>query len=239
VAELLVSVRNAQEAVDALAGGAALIDVKEPARGPLGYADREVIEAVIAAVAGRRAVSAACGELAEHFTDLPSGLAYIKRGLAGCAAIQDWQARLLVASRVPGASRQRPEARTSPSAPPEPVAVAYADCQLANAPHPDDVLSFACEQRWTSFLLDTYTKDGRTLLDCMTLREIVALCRRCRSHGVRVALAGSLRADEIRLLIPVEPHWFAVRSAACLDGRRDQPICQERVRALVRVARGK
>ena len=35
---LLVSVRSAAEAEEALAGGAALIDVKEPANGPLGKA---------------------------------------------------------------------------------------------------------------------------------------------------------------------------------------------------------
>ena len=33
---LLVSVRNAAEATEALAGGASIIDVKEPLAGPLG-----------------------------------------------------------------------------------------------------------------------------------------------------------------------------------------------------------
>ena len=35
--KLLVSVRDAAEAIDALAGGADLIDVKEPLAGSLGY----------------------------------------------------------------------------------------------------------------------------------------------------------------------------------------------------------
>ena len=35
---LLVSVRNVEEALAALEGGASLIDVKEPSRGPLGRA---------------------------------------------------------------------------------------------------------------------------------------------------------------------------------------------------------
>ncbi len=50
---LLVSVRSAAEAEIALVGGAALIDVKEPARGALGMADFQVIRDVITAVAGR------------------------------------------------------------------------------------------------------------------------------------------------------------------------------------------
>jgi uncharacterized protein (UPF0264 family) len=61
---LLVSVRSAAEAAAALAGGAGLIDVKEPARGALGRADAAVIAAVVRAVGGRRPVSAALGELA-------------------------------------------------------------------------------------------------------------------------------------------------------------------------------
>ena len=40
---LLVSVRNGQEAEAALAGGAHVIDVKEPARGSLGRADETTL----------------------------------------------------------------------------------------------------------------------------------------------------------------------------------------------------
>ena len=49
---LLVSVRSAAEARTALAGGADVIDVKEPAHGSLGRASTEVIREVIDAVAG-------------------------------------------------------------------------------------------------------------------------------------------------------------------------------------------
>ena len=61
--QLLVSVRDAAEARTAVEGGADLIDIKEPARGPLGAADVDVVEQIIAEVAGRRPVSAALGEL--------------------------------------------------------------------------------------------------------------------------------------------------------------------------------
>ena len=44
---LLVSVRSAAEAEAALLGGADVIDVKEPDRGPLGRADDAVIAAVV------------------------------------------------------------------------------------------------------------------------------------------------------------------------------------------------
>src|SRR5262249_6225382 len=44
---LLVSVRDVREAEAALAGGADLIDIKEPAHGPLGRADDAVIEFIV------------------------------------------------------------------------------------------------------------------------------------------------------------------------------------------------
>ena len=55
---LLVSVRTADEVAAALDGGADLIDVKEPAKGPLAPAEAEVVAAVIDAVDGKVPVSA-------------------------------------------------------------------------------------------------------------------------------------------------------------------------------------
>src|SRR5690242_4202542 len=71
MAHLLVSVRSPAEAVAALEGGAALIDVKEPSRGPLGRADEDTITAIVQTVAGRRPVSVALGELLDHSEPRP------------------------------------------------------------------------------------------------------------------------------------------------------------------------
>jgi len=82
--QLLVSVRSADEARAALAGGADLIDVKEPSRGPLGTADSDVIAEVLRAVNGRVPVSAALGEfVAWQDRFVPRGLHYAKWGMAG------------------------------------------------------------------------------------------------------------------------------------------------------------
>src|ERR1700678_3944537 len=91
---LLVSVRAVEEAAAALAGGADLIDVKEPNRGSLGRADDAVIAAVVAIVAGRRPVSAAMGELRDRGPPFPGPeLAYQKWGLSGCGGrlVHCWQ----------------------------------------------------------------------------------------------------------------------------------------------------
>jgi uncharacterized protein (UPF0264 family) len=218
--DLLVSVRSAAEAAAALAGGAALIDVKEPARGSLGRADDGVITAVLRAVAGRRPVSAALGELREGRPAPAVSLAFAKWGLAGCGGRRHWTGELTQAAcRLPPGCR--------------PVAVAYADWQRAGAPAPAQVCAFVCARRWGAFLIDTWRKDGTTLLDWLPFDELQELRDRCRGAGVAVALAGSLGAEQLRPLHPLRPDWFAVRGAACRDGRRIATIDADRVRRLV------
>ena len=60
---LLVSVRSAAEAMEALAGGADMIDVKEPKRGSLGVADMSTIAEVVRTVGKRAMVTAALAVL--------------------------------------------------------------------------------------------------------------------------------------------------------------------------------
>lgn len=218
---LLVSVRNVDEAEAALAGGADLIDVKEPANGPLGRADDAVIEGVIRAVGDRASISAAGGEL-ELSVGVPPGLAFIKFGLAGWHG-RDW------ASAWRSLRRQLPPGC-------QPVAVAYADWQNCNAPPLEEIAKFAIAERFGAFLTDTFEKNGATLLDVLPMETIAALTWRCQSAGVPVALAGSLGISEIKRLHGVAPDWFAVRGAACREGRNSS-ICAERVRHLARLAR--
>ena len=111
------------------------------------------------------------------------------------------------------------------------VAVAYADHISADAPTSAEVAEFAITHRAAAFLIDTWAKDGSTLLDHIAVAELRRLCDRLRSAGVRVALAGSLGEDEIGKLRHLNPDWFAVRGAAC-DGGRGGVIDASRVRRL-------
>ena len=223
---LLVSVRSAGEAAAALAGGADLIDVKEPARGPLGRPDPATLAAILGAVAGRAPVSAALGEWlrppAEGWEEfLLPGVAYLKWGLAGCRGHADFPARWLEA-------RARVEASSSARV----VAAAYADWRRAAAPEPERVADLACGHGFAAFLLDTWGKDGSTLLDWADVGRLRVLCDRLREAGVLIALAGSLGAGQIRQLGEVGPDIFAVRGAACRGGERGREMDAARVREL-------
>lgn len=223
---LLVSVRSAREARAALAGGADVIDVKDPEQGSLGRARADVIAQVLQEVNRRRPVSAALGELkTEPSPCNVTGLAFCKWGLSGYGAGAAWQHDLLSAMRAVHA--------TDPSC--GVVPVAYADARRAAAPAPDEIAAFAQRHRCPALLLDTFHKDGSTLLDWLSPSAVESLCR---TAGVPIALAGSLGAAEIELLRAARPSWFAVRGAACQRSDRRLGIDRRRVQDLARLLVG-
>ena len=266
---LLVSVRSPEEVESALAGGADLIDAKEPQHGSLGRPDEATLNRIVESVAGRRPVSAALGELQRavglSLPPLVSRLAYVKWGLSGyrgndlawrmelSAAVEQLRRTLERSASEPphiwgpqpapqrghaddvGHAETREDSRLGSAC--RFVAVAYADWERAGAPRPEVVAEYACSESAGALLLDTWHKDGTTLLDWLDVDRIGQLVQRCRSAGVPAALAGALGKTQIQTLLPVAPDWFAVRGAVCQGGRRVAAIDAGRVRELVEVLR--
>ncbi len=219
---LLVSVRSVAEVEAALAGGADLIDVKEPAKGSLAPAEAEVVAAVVEAVAGRVPVSAALGEwtpnaLTEAHWHLEIPLDYVKWGLAGYLPTPGWGEDLL------DTRRQLPVGM-------EMVAVAYADWERARSVPPVELVKFAKRFRFKAFLLDTWGKDGRTLLDFMSPGQVAELVQSLRRVSITVAIGGSLRPEHVKQLQVAAPDYYAVRSSVCAAGKRAGLIDETRVR---------
>ena len=209
---LLVSVRSANEALLALAGGAALIDVKEPGRGSLGYSNPAVWREVQAAIASRVPTSAALGELltdpVETLAAQAAGFAYAKIGLAGCGSEPLWREKWLSALRC------LPQSVA-------PVAVAYADWEQAQAPRPAEVLRVAMEFSVAMLLVDTWDKRGGRLLDQLPLEQLAQLARDTERAEIGLVLAGSLTMEMLPQLLPLHPQYVAVRGAVCRGKRTD------------------
>jgi (5-formylfuran-3-yl)methyl phosphate synthase len=209
---LLVSVRDASEARAALAGGADVIDIKEPAQGPLGCARVATICEISQSLQSFRAaggqLTAALGELNEltepsDIAGIAASVDAVKVGLSRCAAT-DWPVRW-----------GRLQAELSIPL----IAVAYADWESCGAPLPQDVLALAIETGSPGVLFDTYHKDGRTLLDCLSpdvLRRFIAELHRAQRFA---ALAGSLDVAALEAVSELNADVIAVRSAVCREGR--------------------
>lgn len=214
---LLVSVRNASEAEAALAGGADIIDAKEPLNGPLGPVAADVLQSICAVVDGAVPVSVALGDVGRD--NVADGLlcaaradvAFAKIGLGG--AVRD-SLQSFVRQRRPSL-----------------VVVAYADYEAANTPAPDEVIDVAIETHATGILLDTCDKDGSGLTALMTPRALRGFVARARSHGLGVALAGRLTAADIDRVCEAGPDILGFRGAAC-DGGRAGIVTADRVRTL-------
>jgi uncharacterized protein (UPF0264 family) len=230
---LLVSVRSADEARAALAGGADIVDVKDPTRGALGAADPAIISDVLRAVDRRVPVTAALGELmgVRHFRWFgdaagTESVAIVKFGLAGCAALADWRSEVRYAAAV---------IRAKPSKFPfhntQVVIVAYVDWQAAGAPSPYDVFETACEIGCPAVLLDTRNKSGGTLFDHFDGQQLPKFVRQVQTAGLAAVIAGSLSAAQLGRAVETGADIIAVRGAACEGGRAGR-ISSERVRIL-------
>ena len=240
---LLVSVRDPLEAEEALAGGAAIIDVKDPLAGALGAASPETAAGVARVVAARD-WTCACGELddgsgiragVDRVATLvrrvagvsPSPPAAVKAGLSRVAG-GEWRHALgeLVA-RLPGGVGF--------------VAVAYADHLRAEAPLPEEVIDAAREGRCAGVLVDTFDKTGPGLFGLAGAATVATWVARAHAAGLPIALAGRLSLDDIDTAVGTAADLIAVRSAACaarrgtgaVDGDRLGAVDRHRVSALV------
>ena len=215
---LLVSVRSADEVEAALAGGADIIDAKDPARGSLGAVTPDVLAAVAARVPEPVPLSVALGDpaAAGEVRRAIEGTAFLQRSAPvylklGFAGVPAGPVQSLLEAAVDGASHA-----TSPRIV---VAVAYADHAAAAAPPVDTVVSAARASGVAGLLVDTWGKDGRGLLEHLSLNRLAAVAERAASAGLFLALAGSLDRSAIRRVAPIAD-IIGVRGAACRGGRQ-------------------
>lgn len=217
---LLVSVRSAAEVGTAVAGGARIVDAKEPGRGSLGAVDAGTLRAIAGALPPGVPLSVALGDLTapaalatalsvlDRIVERPEEL-YVKVGLAGIE--QPFAARAVLAAAVDAAARTplRPDV----------VAVAYADHAGARALSREAITALAGETGARGVLVDTWIKDGRDIFAWATIHELEDWVGQSKSRGLLTGVAGSLTADGVQRVAALSPDVVGVRGAACSGGR--------------------
>jgi len=226
---LLVSAASSDDARAAVEGGAAIVDAKDPAAGPLGPVPIDVFHAIVATVTGARPVTAALGDardqsaieaLARDFAT--AGASLVKVGFAGTSDIR--MADALARAAVRGAAAGRRTAGV--------VLVAYADA-VRNAVSPAALLEVASTAGAAGVLLDTADKGGPRLTELKAPAWIAEWVRLAHRRSLSVALAGRLRAEDLPIVAACGADIAGVRGAAC-DGGRNGRISAARVRELTR-----
>ncbi len=203
---LLASVRSAEEAELALAGGADVIDLKDPARGALGALPCDVIRAAVARVSGRRPVSATAGDLPMEprtVTDAvdriaDTGVDFVKVGMFPGGSKSACLDAL--------SSRARSEVRL--------VAVLFADRVPGF-----DLIEQVAASGFVGIMLDTARKGGGGLRQHLSAETLGAFVARAKESELFVGLAGSLRHEDVAPLLRLEPDYLGFRGALTSGGR--------------------
>jgi hypothetical protein len=227
---LLVSVVSAEEARRAVAGGADIVDVKDPREGALGAPAPGVLAEVVHTVGPRVAVSVALGDLPDlpHTAALAArgaaltGARYVKVGLRG---VSDVGRAVTMMQAVANAVMVGGDEVSV-------IAAAYADAAALDPPAlaPARLPEVVERTGIAGALVDTCVKDGRGLYAWLGESELSDLIARTRQAGAIFGVAGQLAPGE---LCRVGADVVGVRSAVCRAGDRTSELRSELVAAAV------
>lgn len=223
---LLVSPMNVEEARAALAGGADIIDVKNPKEGSLGANFPWAIRAVADVARGIAPVSATIGDLPfkpgtaslAALGAAVSGAEYVKAGLLG--AKDQAQAVEMLEGIVRAVKDYDPKKKV--------VASGYSDFLRAGCLSPLLLPQAAASAGADLVMVDTAVKDGRPTFDFMSEAELEQFISRGHSEGLEVALAGSIGFAHLDLLKRLQPEIIGVRGIVC-GGDRSSSVRAELV----------
>lgn len=238
--KLLVSAVNASEAVEAAKGGADIIDIKNIKEGALGASFPWVIKEIKNALQKTRSDSKY--ELSATLGDLefkPGGaslaafglasfeLSYIKIGMK----VKNREEAVKLASAVKRASEERKMKKA-----PKIILAAYADFREINSVSPLDAIYAAHKAGAGGVMIDTYKKDGRSLLQLLDSDYLRKFIKKAGEKKLLTCLAGSISLDALPEIKKLKPDIIGIRSAACTKGdRKKGRIERERVKKIKRV----
>lgn len=213
----------------ALQGGCNILDLKEPLNGPLAMVDEVTLHAISDFFARQPApvpLSMALGELIEWQGKsssllIPKEITYLKMGLSHIADNPNWITDWL---------NLRAQIETTNKKKFQWIAVAYADWQQANSVSPEEVLAAAISSQCSGLLIDTFSKRGKGLLDCLSFAQIKSLQEQAQTHHLLFALAGSISHENLGALSEVAPDIIGIRGAACRGNQRTSRVEAQAVR---------
>ena len=212
---MLASVTGTEEAEIALAGGADIIDLKDPKAGALGAVTTAVIRQTVEAIAGRKPVSAVCGDLPMEPETIrarveeiaATGVDYVKIGF-----FPSGNAEACAQALAPIAAKTKL------------VAVLFADMA------PDfNLLAVFASNGFHGAMVDTANKQQGRLLDHLPPVRVPEFVDRAKALGLTVGLSGSLEAPDIPRLLPFAPDFLGFRGALCGEAGRSGAISAQAV----------
>jgi uncharacterized protein (UPF0264 family) len=207
---MLASVNSMDEAKIVMAANVDIIDLKEPALGALGGLDISLVKKIVAIVNGQCPTSATIGDLPMQpeiiFNAVKemaeTGVNYVKIGF------------------FPGENQKQIVQKLTTLTPHfNLIAVLFADT------HPDfSLIDSLIAAGFKGVMLDTQDKTKGSLTRMMVKTEIERFVNHVKSRHAICGLAGSLRFEDISLLMPYQPDYLGFRGALCESHKRTGQI---------------
>lgn len=227
---VLVSPKSLIEAIEAIEGGADIIDVKNPSEGSLGANFPWVISEVakIAKKYGKE-VSATTGDMPYKpgtaslaaLGAVVAGADYVKVGLYGVK--NEFEAREMIIGVVKAVKSYDESKKV--------VIAGYGDYYRINAISPLKLPEIVAECGADVVMVDTAIKDGSSIFDHMSLEDMKNFVSMAKENGLKCAIAGNLGWGHVDVLKKLSPDIIGVRTIVCEKGR-DSQIKRELVRKL-------
>jgi len=213
---LMVSVQNLDEAREAAAGGAEIVDVKNLREMIVGSNFPPVIREVRNAFPRPMHVSVTLGVV-------PNQAGTVSMAVYGAAALGATSVKVgFVESDFETALRILRESRRALEGfDTKLIAATFADSHLYHGIDPTLVVRLGKESRSDGILIDTLVKDGRNLFDFLGERPLKELVIEAKDAGMSTALSGALKVENLDTLVRINPDIAGVRGAVCARGDRE------------------
>ncbi len=235
--KVLVSVKDKEEAVEAVDGGADIIDLKNPFEGSLGACFPWIIKEVVEVLPKEVEISLAIGDLPylpgtaslAAFGGASMGVNYIKAGLHGVKRVDEavyLMSKVVDAVRLVGGKVKV-------------VAVGYADASRIGAVNPLKVPEIAFKSGADVAMVDTAIKDGNCLFKYLSNKALKHFIDQSHKMGLLVALAGSLKRIDLSQVKKLKPDVVGFRGLACEKGDRFKGrVTKELVKEIINKLKG-
>lgn len=223
--QLLISVRNVEEALLALEAGVDIIDLKDPNVGALGALDLVTTRQILQVVKGQALVSAATSfhtlvsaTVGEQHASLSELMENINvRAQSGVDIIKIGVSALFYAPRFFAEMSKLAHVGVKI------VAVFFADEKLDL-----DLLPVLQEAGFFGAMLDTKNKQ-HDLLATQTKKTLHLFTQLCKKHHLKSGLAGSLKPQHIEMLSGIGSTYIGFRGGVCENSIRNAALSKSKV----------
>ena len=229
---LMVSVQNLNEAIEALHGGADIVDVKNLQEALVGSAHPLTVKAVRDSIPMDRHASVTLGVVPNQAGTV--AMAVYAAGILDATSVKVGFMRTEYneAVEVLLECKQALEGFDTKL-----IGSLFADNPLYDGLDAKHMVDLAEESRCDGWLIDTLTKDGRNLFDFIPESELRDMVLSGKKSGMSTALSGHLKMSDLDELARINPDIVGVRGAVCQKGDRDSAVHRDAVAEFTRQLR--